>query len=45
LPLSLWFPHQNPIYTSTLLRTCYMPRPPHSQFENMLNDTWVRFKN
>ena len=28
--LLLWVPHQNPVYTSTLLHTCYMPRPPHS---------------
>jgi hypothetical protein len=26
----LKFPHQNPIYTSTLPHTCYMPIPPHS---------------
>jgi hypothetical protein len=27
--LSLSFPHLNPVYTSTLPHTCYMPRPPH----------------
>jgi len=29
---SLYFSrsHQNPVYTSALPRTCYMPRPPHS---------------
>jgi len=30
--LSLRFPHQNPVYTSTLPHTCYMPRPPHSSW-------------
>ena len=28
--LSLRFPHQNPVYTSPLPHTCYMPRPSHS---------------
>ena len=28
--LSLRFPHQNPVYTSTLLHTCYMHSPSHS---------------
>ena len=28
--LSLRFPHQNPVYASPLLHTCYMPRPSHS---------------
>ena len=26
--LSLRFPHQNPVHTSRLPHTCYMPRPP-----------------
>ena len=26
-PLSLRFPHQNPVYTTALPHTCYMPRP------------------
>ena len=25
-----WFPHQNPVYISPLLETCYMPRLSHS---------------
>jgi len=28
--LSFRFPHQNTVYTSPLLHTRYMPRPPHS---------------
>jgi len=28
--LSLWFPHQNPVHTSPLPHTRYMPRPSHS---------------
>ena len=28
--LSLRFPHQNPVYASPLLHTCYMLRPTHS---------------
>jgi len=28
--LSLRFPHQNSVYTSTLPHMCYMRRPPHS---------------
>ena len=28
--LSLRFPHQNPVYTSPLPHTCYIPRPSHS---------------
>jgi hypothetical protein len=30
--LSLRFPHQNPVHTSPLPHTCYMPRPSHSHF-------------
>jgi hypothetical protein len=29
LSLSLRFPHLNPVYTSPLPHTCYMPRPSH----------------
>jgi len=29
-PLSLRFPHQNPVYTSPLPHTCYMLRPSNS---------------
>ena len=28
--LSIRFPHQNPVYTSLLPHTCYMPRPSNS---------------
>jgi len=38
--LSFMLPHQNPVYTSTLPHTCYMPRPPHSsQFDHPSYDT------
>ena len=30
--LSLRFPHQNPVYASTVSHTLYMPRPSHSAF-------------
>ena len=37
-PLSLRFPHQNPVYTSPLPHTRYMPRPSHySQFDHPNN--------
>ena len=29
-PLSLRFPHHNPVYTSSVPDTCYMSRPSHS---------------
>jgi hypothetical protein len=36
--LSLPFPHQNPVYTSLLPHTCYMPRPSHcSRFDHPSN--------
>ena len=28
--LSLWFPHQNPVYTSSVPNKRYIPRPSHS---------------
>jgi len=28
--LSLRIPHQNPVYSSPLPHTCYLPRPSHS---------------
>jgi len=31
----LRFPHQNPVYTSTLPHTCYMPLPSHSQYRSL----------
>jgi hypothetical protein len=38
--LSLRFPHQNPLCTCPLPRTCYMPRPSHfSQFDHP-NNIW-----
>ena len=41
--LSLRFPHQNPVYTSPLPQTCYMPRPSHSsRFYNPNNIVWVQ---
>ena len=40
--LSLRFPHQNPVYTSTFAHTCYMPRPPHSlRFDHPNNIGWI----
>ena len=35
--LYLRFPHQNPVYDSSLPHTCYMPRPSHSSRFNHLN--------
>ena len=41
--LSLRFPHQNPVYTSTLPHTCYMPHPPNSYwFYHPKNIGWVQ---
>jgi len=37
---SLRFPHQNSVYTSPLPHTCYMPRPPHSRFDQINNIWW-----
>ena len=35
------FPHQNPVYTSPLPHTCYMPCPTHtSRFDNPNNIGW-----
>jgi len=40
--LSLRFPHQNPVYTSPLPHTRYMPRPsPSSQFYHPNNTGWA----
>jgi hypothetical protein len=36
---SLRSPHQNPVCTSPLTHTCYMPRPPHS-FDHSNNIWW-----
>ena len=37
----LRFPHQNPVCTSPLHHTCYVPRPPHSsRFDHPSNIWW-----
>ena len=38
--LSLRFPHQNPVHTSPLRHTRYMPRPSHSSRFDQLNNLW-----
>ena len=38
--LSLRFTHQNPVCTSPLPHTCYMPRPSHSSWFDHLNSIW-----
>ena len=39
--LSLMLPYQNPVYTSPLPHTCYMPRPSHSsRFDHPKNTGW-----
>jgi len=40
LSLSLRFLHQNPVYTSTLPHTCYIPHPSHSRFDHPNNIGW-----
>ena len=41
-PLSLTFPHKNPVYTSVLPHELYMPRPSHpSQFHHPNNIWWA----
>ena len=40
-PLSRRFPHHNPVYTSTLPHTCYMPCPPNSsRFDHLNSIGW-----
>jgi hypothetical protein len=39
-PLSLRFPHKNPVYASTLPHTRYMPRPSHSRFYHPNSIGW-----
>ena len=40
--LSFRLPHQNPVYTSLLLHTCYMPRPfRSSRFYHLKNIGWA----
>ena len=41
-PLSLRFPHQNPVYASPLPHTRYMPRPSHSSRFYHPNSVWWR---
>ena len=38
--LSLRFPHQNPVCTTPLPNTCYIPRPSHSSRLNHPNNIW-----
>jgi hypothetical protein len=38
--LSLMFSHQNPVHTSPLPHTCYLPRPSHSSWFDQLNIWW-----
>jgi hypothetical protein len=47
LSLSLMFSHQNLVYNSALLHTCYMPHPSKSsQFDSMNNIFWeVQYDN
>jgi len=41
LSLSFRFPYQNPVYTSALPHTCYMPRPSHPcRFDHPNNICW-----
>jgi len=40
LSVSLRFSHQNPVCTSSLSHTCYIPRPSHSSWFNHRNDIW-----
>jgi len=42
LSVSLRFPPQNPLYTSPLPHTCYMPFPSHSSQFVHLNNIWSR---
>ena len=39
-PLSLGFPHQNPVCDSPLPHTCYMSHPYHSSWFDHLNSIW-----
>ena len=39
--LSLWFPHQNPVYVSPILHMCYMPNPSHFLWSP--NDIWYLY--
>ena len=49
LPINTWvyqvvsspqFPHQNPVYTSALPHTCYMPHPSNYSLFDHLNNIW-----
>ena len=43
--LSLRFPHQNPVYTSSLPHTCYMPRLSHSSQIIIILEMFYLFQN
>jgi hypothetical protein len=42
--VSLRFPHQNPVCTSSLPHTCYMRRPSHSSRFHNPNNIWWRLQ-
>ena len=42
--LSYRFPHRNPVCTSSLPHTCYIPRPSHSRFEQP-NDAGEEYRS
>jgi hypothetical protein len=42
---SFRFPHQNPLYISTLPHTCYMARPPRSLFDHPRVHNYIHLRN